>query len=121
GLEFRRVLFRSIVPTSSAIPPVPTGLIALANNNQASLSWTSVSGATSYNIKRSLTSSGPYYTTVATITDTNYTDTNLWLFTAYYYVVSATNASGESVQSSEVSALTTGMPAAPSIPTVLNA
>ena len=51
--------------TPQAPPPQPpTGLVATPGNAQVSLSWTASSGATSYNVKRSTVSGGPY-TTVA--------------------------------------------------------
>jgi hypothetical protein len=48
-------------------------------------------GATSYNIKRSTTSGGPYSTisTSGTVTGTNYVDSTAANGTTYYYVVSA--------------------------------
>jgi fibronectin type 3 domain-containing protein len=85
------------------VPPVPTGLAATAGNAQVSLSWTTSSGATSYNVKRATTSGGPY-TTIASPTTTSYTDTGLNNGTIYYYVVSAVNAAGESANSSQASA-----------------
>jgi fibronectin type 3 domain-containing protein len=92
----------SATPTSG-IPPAPTGLAATAGNAQVTLSWNASSGATSYNVKRSTTSGGPY-TTVTNVTTTSYTNTGLTNGTTYYYVVSALNGSGESANSSQVSA-----------------
>ncbi|HME00590.1 MAG TPA: glycoside hydrolase family 44 protein [Terriglobia bacterium] len=89
--------------TPSAPPAAPTGLAASAGNAQVSLTWNASSGATSYNVKRSTTSGGPY-TTIASPTATNYTDTGLTNGTTYYYVVSAVNSAGESANSTEVSA-----------------
>ncbi len=51
----------------SGLPPTPADLTATASNAQVSLSWTASSGTTSYNVKRSTTSGGPY-TTIATVT-----------------------------------------------------
>ena len=70
------------------------------------LSWSASSGATSYNVKRSTTNGGPY-TTIASPTTTNYTDTGLTNGTTYYYMVSAVNTSGESANSGQVSAIPT--------------
>jgi fibronectin type 3 domain-containing protein len=84
-------------------PPVPTALEATAGNTKISLSWNSSTTATSYHLKRSTTSGGPY-TTISSPTTTTFTDTGLSNGTPYFYVVSALNSAGESGNSSEVSA-----------------
>jgi alpha-glucosidase (family GH31 glycosyl hydrolase) len=84
-------------------PPPPTALTATAGNTLVSLNWTATSGATSYNVKRSMTSDAE--TIIATPTTTNYTDPLLTNNTTYYYVVSAVNDNGQSANSSEVSAM----------------
>jgi len=89
-------------------PSAPTGLAATSGNQQATLSWTASSGATSYNVKRSTTSGGGY-STVANVSSTGCTDTGLANGTTYYYVVSAVNAGGESANSSEVSVTPTDL------------
>jgi CxxC motif-containing protein (DUF1111 family) len=97
--------------TPNSPPGAPTGLIAAAGTNQVSLAWTGSAGAASYNVKRSITS-GSGYSTIATTTDptVNYKDTNAIKFTEYFYVVSAVNADGESVNSSpEASATPLGV------------
>jgi hypothetical protein len=81
----------------------PTNLMATAGSGQVGLSWSASSGATSYNVKRSTTSGGPY-TIVASPTTTSYTDGGLTNGTTYYYVVSAVNTAGESATSTQVSA-----------------
>lgn len=94
----------SATPTAPVnVPSVPTGLTATPGNAQVSLSWTASSGATSYNVKRSTTSGGPY-TTIASPSTTSYTDTGLTNGTTYYYVVAAVNSAGSSANSSQVSA-----------------
>ena len=94
----------SATPVAPATPPAtPAGLQATAGNAQVSLSWTASVGATSYHVKRSTTSGGPY-TQVAAPTTTNDADTGLTNSTTYYYVVSALNAAGESANSSQASA-----------------
>ncbi|HET6384205.1 MAG TPA: fibronectin type III domain-containing protein, partial [Armatimonadota bacterium] len=94
---------------NSLTPSAPTGLTAAPGDTKVALSWTASAGATSYNVKRSTTTGGPY-TTVGSPTTSSYTDTGLTDGAAYYYVVSAVNASGESPDSAEVEAT-------PSIPT----
>jgi fibronectin type 3 domain-containing protein len=94
----------SATPVAPATPPaIPTGLQATAGNTLVSLAWTASTGATSYHVKRSTTSGGPY-TQVAAPSTTNDTDTGLTNGTTYYYVVSAVNAAGESANCSQVSA-----------------
>lgn len=89
-----------------AIPAAPTGVSAVGGNAQVALTWTASAGSTSYNVKRSTTTGGPY-TTVASPTTASYTDTGLTNGTTYYYVVSAVNTAGESANSSQVAATPT--------------
>jgi fibronectin type 3 domain-containing protein len=115
-LDDVRVYNRGLSASEIAVvmaPPlgVPTGLTATPGNAQVSLGWVAGSGATSYNVKRSTTSGGPY-TTVASPTATSYLNTALANNTTYYYVVTAVNASGESANSAEASAKPLGPPIA---------
>ena len=82
-------------------PAPPMGLSAVSGDRQVILSWNPVAGATSYTVKRSPNSSGPF-TTVVSNAATNYTDTNVVAFATYYYAVSATNPAGESGNSAPV-------------------
>jgi hypothetical protein len=90
-------------PAGGSPPPAPTGVAATAGNAQAMLSWSASSGATGYKVKRATVSGGPY-TTVGTPTATTFVDTGATNGTTFFYVVSATNANGESANSSQVSA-----------------
>jgi fibronectin type 3 domain-containing protein len=89
-------------------PPTPAGLAATAGNAQVSLSWTASTGATSYNVKRSTASGGPY-ATIASPAITSFADTTVTNGTKYFYVVSAVDSGGESANSAEVN----GTPVAP--------
>ncbi|NEW09338.1 exoglucanase [Paenibacillus sp. SYP-B3998] len=101
----------SAMPQSGVtMPATPTGLIATPGNTQAALSWTASNGATSYNVNRATTSSGPYTTVATGISGTSYTNTGLTNGTTYYYVVSAVNIAGESPNSSQVSVTPQGTP-----------
>jgi len=81
---------------------VPSGLSAKAGRSQVTLNWNASVGTTSYNVKRSSASGGPY-ALVASTGATGYTDEGLAGGT-YYYVVSGVGPSGESVNSIEVGA-----------------
>jgi len=105
----------SATPTVAVqIPAAPTGLSAAAGNAQVSLTWTGSAGATSYHVKRSTTSGGPY-SQVSAPTVTNFSDTGLANGTAYFYVVSALNSAGESVNSAQVTATPTNTSPAPDV------
>ncbi|TKC85986.1 hypothetical protein FAZ69_21990 [Trinickia terrae] len=83
----------------------PSGVTAWPAAGQVVLSWWGVANGTSYNVKRSATSGGPYTTIASGITDPlTYTDSPA--SGTWYYVVSATTASGEGANSSEVAAVT---------------
>lgn len=91
--------------TQAGIPSAPTNVTATAGDKQVTISWSSISGATSYNI---------YWSTTSGVTKTNgtkisnatspYTHSGLTNGTTYYYIVTAVNSSGESVESAQVSA-----------------
>jgi fibronectin type 3 domain-containing protein len=91
-------------PAAPATPPAaPTGLQATGGNAQVSLTWTASTSATSYHVKRS-TTSGTGYAQIAAPTTANYTDASVANGTAYFYVVSALNAVGESANSAQATA-----------------
>ena len=85
-------------------PAAPAGLTATAGNSLVALSWNSSTGATGYNVKRSLVSGGPYTLLSGGLTVTNCTDSVVTNGTTYYYVVSAVNAGCESTNSIQASA-----------------
>jgi subtilase family serine protease len=88
------------------IPDAPTGLAATAGDGQVALGWSSSFGATTYNVKRSTTSGGPYVT-VGSPAGTTFTNTGLTNGTTYYFVVTAVNSAGESGNSTQVAATPT--------------
>jgi predicted alpha-1,6-mannanase (GH76 family) len=61
----------------------PTNLTATAGNAQVQLNWWDTSAATSYTIKRSLVSGGPYVT-ITNVTTTSYLDTSVLNNRTYY-------------------------------------
>lgn len=98
----------ALATTQIGTPSAPTGVSATASTGQATISWTAVSGATSYNI---------YMATQAGVTKLNGTKnpaatspstlTGLTNGTTYYFVVTAVNVAGESIESTQVSATPT--------------
>lgn len=96
-----------------------TRLTATGRNQQVTLSWNPIAGATTYNVKRGTASGGPYGTLIASgIAATTYTDTKVVNGTTYYYVVTGISSSGETSNSNEAAAAPT---AAPVINAVVNA
>ncbi|MES2308415.1 MAG: fibronectin type III domain-containing protein [Verrucomicrobiota bacterium] len=105
----------SPVSTQASATPLaaPTGLTASAATSQATLTWTAVSGATSYKVQRSTTSGSGYVdftgntVTAPTVT---FTDTGLTNGTTYYYIVLALNTGGVSAASSQAIATPLSIP-----------
>ena len=107
----------SAMPPTASAPVVPAGLTATGGTGQVTISWTSVSNATSYNV---------YYATTSGVTTTSgtkiitssspYVQTGLTAGTNYYYVVTAVNAAGESAASVQASAATGSAPPLPTVP-----
>ncbi|KAF0188361.1 MAG: hypothetical protein FD165_2853, partial [Gammaproteobacteria bacterium] len=101
------------VTTPQSPPIAPAWLTATAGIQQITLHWASSTGASYYNVKRW---NGSAYVTIVSPTGTSWTDTGLAVFTAYSYVVSAVNGSGQSGDSPVAGATT-----APAAPTGLSA
>lgn len=91
--------------TVPAAPVLTTGAIVA---NSVSLSWAAVSGAASYKVFQSSTSSTTGFVQVGgTQTGTSYVATGLTASTQYWFRMVATNATGDSANSNTVSATTT--------------
>ena len=86
-------------------PAAPENVVSSNANSQAVLSWGKVNGATAYHIYWSTTAGVSKETgTMIPKVSSPYTHTGLINGTTYYYVVTAANQYGESVESKEVSA-----------------
>src|SRR5438094_32465 len=90
-------------------PAAPASLGAIPGDSSVALSWATSTGANSYNVKRSLTTGGPYGP-VTSVTTTNFTDTGLTNGTTYYYVGVAVNSGGVSPNSNQASATPAAAP-----------
>ena len=86
---------------TSTIPAAPAGLASTAGNAKVFLKWTHVLGATSYKVYRG-TSATAVTNLIGGDTTNGYTDTTALNNTTYYYVVKASNAAGDSVNSAVV-------------------
>lgn len=87
-------------------PPVNFSITsATAGDTTATITWSAVTGATSYTLKRG-TSSGNYTTTVTSVTSP-YADSGLVNATTYYYMIQAVNSQGTTNANAEVTATPT--------------
>jgi subtilisin family serine protease len=91
-------------PAPTAVPAAPTNLAATAGHKKISLSWSASSGASSYVVRRSTTSGGPYSQIASGITGTLYQNSGLKSGATCYYVVAAANTAGTSGNSNQASA-----------------
>lgn len=97
-----------IIPKPTGVT-APSGIAAVAGNGSVTLTWTSVSAATSYNIYMdaqtgvSKSSYGDKFSSDAT----SFTTASLQNGAKYYFVITAVNATGESGESTEISATPT--------------
>jgi autotransporter-associated beta strand protein len=96
------------------VPPAPYWIYASPDAGQVPLRWLTSFGATSYNVLRSTSSSGPFSTIASGLTNASYVDVNVAPNTTYYYVVTASNSAGTSTNSPQDSATTQPVPPAPS-------
>ena len=88
-----------------ATPPAPTGLAAVRSTDGLSIevTWTAVTGATSYVLQRAVGSPAGTFEEVANdLTSPQYTDTDITADQAYSYQVAATNGKGTGSFSSAV-------------------
>jgi beta-galactosidase len=118
---FNRALSDTEIAVLVAPPSAPTNVTAVAAHAQVSLTWSAVSAATSYNVKRATDSGGPYTDVAAGLVATNYTDYPLTDGTTYYYVVSTRKSVADSTNSTVASATPQKPPLPPPAPTYLSA
>lgn len=92
--------------SASALSPIlaPVSLSATGVSGAVNLTWNTSVGATYYSVLRSTTPGGAYSTLATPLAGTTHSDTSASPGQTYYYVVTASDASNTSVNSTEVSA-----------------
>ncbi len=100
--------------TAPAVPAAPTLTAGAAGTGSVTVTWTAVTGATSYRVQRSL--DNVTFVNVATnLTTLTYTNTGLTSGTPYYYRIVAVNA-GAVVTATGAAATSTGPSASVTAP-----
>jgi uncharacterized delta-60 repeat protein len=107
----------SATPQASPPPSPPANVTATAGNGEATITWSAVTGATSYHIYWSTSPNVSTSDTKIAGTTSPYIHTGLSNGTAYYYVVTAENSHGESAVSNEASTTPQAVGQPPSPPT----
>ncbi|HEX9046900.1 MAG TPA: LamG-like jellyroll fold domain-containing protein, partial [Verrucomicrobiae bacterium] len=99
-----------IGPATAVGSATPASVIALPATNQINVSWYCPSATATYNVQRSLTHGGAYATVATNLALMSYSDTNVSPGNLYFYVVTATDVAGTSVNSAETSAALAAAP-----------
>jgi autotransporter-associated beta strand protein len=102
---FMRGCFCAGLAEAQIAPPSALTPVAAAAPNQVALAWPAVTGATSYNVKRSLTPGGPL-TLLGNVATTNCTDATALPGANYFYAVTSVSNAVESAAFREVEAAT---------------
>ncbi|MEO8616472.1 MAG: PA14 domain-containing protein [Luteolibacter sp.] len=104
----------SVTNFNITLPTAPPEVTATAGNGQVVLNWLPTSGASTYTVKRSSVSGGPYTVIASGLTTLGFTHGGLINGAPYFYVVSAVNTLGTGPDSAEASAIPTALPLPPS-------
>jgi fibronectin type 3 domain-containing protein len=105
--DVAEVNFFGPVLKGRAVPAAPATATAGEHGNSVILSWAAATDAASYNVKRSLSPSGPFTTIISGDTLTHATDMAVTKGSTYYYVITAVNRVGEG-PTSPIAAVTVG-------------
>jgi hypothetical protein len=97
-----RVDEMTVTAASGSLPSNPTNLTGVASSGQVALSWTASTGATAYNVYRGAVFDGEATTAIATVTSPSYTDRSVSNGTLYVYQVAATNGTGISGDTNQI-------------------
>lgn len=96
-----KVDYVKVYQFNPSAPPPPTNVTKSGSSGSTILKWDISANATKYNIKRS-TSSGGSFTQIGTTTELTYLDTSADPVGTYYYVITASNSTSESTNSSQI-------------------
>jgi hypothetical protein len=114
---FGRALSATEIAALAAPTSAPSGVVATSGSNASiAVRWNALSGASGYNVLRSLASGSGYSIAASSLSGTSYADTGLANGTRYYYQVTALNGLAESSTSAEVSAIADGTPPVITVP-----
>lgn len=102
--EYIRINYIVISPISAAADYSPVNVSATSSDNNVSLKWDAMDGATEYNVYRAMAADGDFVK-VAQTSQTKYTDT-IRTTVPYYYKVSAVVADMETAKSETAKAKT---------------
>lgn len=94
-VEFTNVEVEELPP----LPLYPQEFTISRGEDALHLSWSEAERATAYDVQRGTIKGGPYET-IATVTDTEYTDEDVNKDLNYFYVIRARNDAGESMLTS---------------------
>jgi hypothetical protein len=83
-------------------PDTPAGLVGTMVDGEMHLAWVPVSEAQTYSVKRSENFAGPFVVVASSLPSPSWSEVGQLLTADYFYVVSAKNQSGESVNSAPV-------------------
>jgi mannan endo-1,4-beta-mannosidase len=103
--------------TGTTLPGAPS-VTAAAGDGKVTLSWSAVSGVSTYEVARATSANGSFGTLATGLTATAYTDSGLSNGTTYYYTVSARNSAGATA-SAAVTATPKATTVVPSMPNVV--
>lgn len=94
-VEFSNVTIEQLPP----VPLYPQEFYISRGETDLQLIWSPAKRAERYHVLRSTSKGGPY-TTIATVVETTYTDSDLEPGVNYFYVIRATNSHGDSLLTS---------------------
>ena len=99
-----------IGPASAIGSTVPENVIAAPGTGQITLSWNYPTSTATFSVSRATADGGPYTLLASGLASTTYADANVSAGTLYYYVVSAVDTGGPSVNSAPAAAALAGAP-----------